>query len=103
MKVPCTFLLSLLYAFDVLSGENKFLERFNWTVVVTVSKWYDDLFQNWFYWYKSLNLHMDLVLVAEDTYMFNKYNNYSDINVFFFDLNQVMKFGKQPEIIEIFY
>ena len=42
----------------------------DWVVVVTVSEWYDDMFQNWYFWYEALNLKMKVILVAEDSYIY---------------------------------
>ena len=49
----------------------------DWITVVTVSKWYDDMFQNWLFWYEGLELNMKLVLIAEDQ---ETYLTYSDDN-----------------------
>ena len=51
---------------DTLTQSNK------WITVVTVSKWYEDMFINWWYWYNLLDLKMDVILVAEDSYIFQK-------------------------------
>ena len=60
----------------VLLGKSK-----DWVVVVTVSEWYDDMFQNWYFWYEALNLQMKVILVAEDSYIYEKYSNHSSLSV----------------------
>ena len=44
-----------------------------WTTVVTVSRWYDEIFQNWLTWYRMLDLDMNLVMIAEDQETYKKY------------------------------
>ena len=60
----------------------------DWVSMVTVSHWYDDLFQNWLQWFMNLQLEMDLILVAEDLFTFEKYFN-SSYNVLYFGMKQV--------------
>ena len=60
-----------------------------WTTVVTVSRWYDEIFQNWLTWYKMLDLNMNLVMIAEDQETYKKYSQESAINVMFFDMIDV--------------
>lgn len=46
-----------------------------WTVLVTVSYGFDDMFRNWWYWYSKLNLDADVVLLAEDMQTYRQYND----------------------------
>lgn len=43
--------------------------------MVTVTEAYDDLFQNWLFHFKSLQLDMELYVYAEDDYIYQKYKN----------------------------
>ena len=67
----------------VLLGKSK-----DWVVVVTVSEWYDDMFQNWYFWYEALNLQMKVILVAEDSYIHEKYSNHSLLSVVSYGVKQ---------------
>ena len=53
----------------------------NWTVVVTVSIGFDDMFSNWFAFYSKLNLDMNVILIAEDEQIYKKYTNVDGIDV----------------------
>ena len=53
----------------------------DWVVVVSVSKWYDDIFYNWLLWYKRLDLKMNTIVIAEDIATYEKYSNNSDFTV----------------------
>lgn len=55
----------------------------SWVVVVTVSHGFDDMFQNWLYWYRLLHLKMPVILIAEDEQTFKKYQVFDDIIVLF--------------------
>ena len=68
----------------VLLGKSK-----DWVVVVTVSEWYDDMFQNWYFWYEALNLKMKVILVAEDSYIYEKYSNHSSLSVVSYGVEQI--------------
>ena len=52
-----------------------------WITVVTVSKWYDDMFQNWLFWYNLLELDMRVILIAEDRITFEKYAKNKSLQV----------------------
>ena len=60
-----------------------------WVVVVTVSEWYDEIFQNWLIWYKSLDLGMETIVIAEDSFTYEKYNNSSDFTLLQFKMDEV--------------
>ena len=45
------------------------------TVVVSVSVGFDDMFRNWLYWYRELSIDATVVLLAEDTDTFDKYQD----------------------------
>ena len=53
----------------------------DWVVVISASHWYDDLLQNWIFWYSKLSLDMKVMLIAEDQYIFQKYSNDSFLEV----------------------
>lgn len=57
--------------------------------MVTVSEWYDELFQNWWAWYNVLELDMEIVMIAEDSATYDKYKNENSLNVFYFAGNEV--------------
>ena len=59
----------------VRSTVEKNAQSVDWVVVVTVTMGYDDIFQNWLYWFKKLSLNMKLVVVAEDDSVLQKYQN----------------------------
>ena len=73
-----------------ISGEKIKTNLDNWVVVVTVSEWYDDMFQNWYYWYENLTLDMKVILIAEDDFIFKKYRNNSSLVVLPLDLSKVV-------------
>ena len=60
-----------------------------WVVVVTVSEWYNDMFENWLFWYKKLNLDMEVILVAEDEFIRRKYSNDTMLSLISFDISPV--------------
>ena len=60
-----------------------------WVVLITASKWYSDMLDNWLFWYRKLSLDMNVVLIAEDIYIFEKYKNVADLTVHLFNANQV--------------
>lgn len=47
----------------------------SFTVVISVSTGFDDMFRNWLYWYRKLRIDNTVVLIAEDMETFNKYQN----------------------------
>ena len=61
----------------------------DWVVVVSVSEWYDDIFQNWLLWYKRLNLEMETIVIAEDQVTYEKYSNKSDFTTLHFEMDEV--------------
>lgn len=60
-----------------------------WVVVVSVSEWYDEIFQNWLFWYEILNLDMHTIVIAEDTATYEKYANFSAFTTMYFELEEV--------------
>ena len=64
----------------------------SWAVSVVVSKWYDELFQNWLYWFQRLSTNMTLILIAEDEFICQKYSNRSQIKVMSLNMNIVSFF-----------
>lgn len=73
----------------VRSTVEKNAQSVDWVVVVTVTMGYDDIFQNWLYWFKKLSLNMKLVVVAEDDSVLQKYQNQSLFTVISFDFPSV--------------
>jgi uncharacterized protein (TIGR01627 family) len=63
------------------NNKNAAVEVDNWTVVVTVSIGFDDMFSNWFAFYSKLNLDMNVILIAEDEQIYKKYINVDGIDV----------------------
>ena len=61
----------------------------DWVTLVTVSQWYDDMFQNWWFWYDQLNLGMKVIVIAEDSFILGKYSNHSSISLMYFGVEQV--------------
>ena len=61
----------------------------DWVVVVTVTMGYDDIFQNWLFWFKKLSSNMKLVVIAEDALVLQKYQNQSSFSVITFDFPSV--------------
>ena len=78
----------VFHLFTLMSLVNAFTNH-QWVVVVSVSEWYDEIFQNWLFWYKHLNLDMDMIVVAEDIATYEKYNNCSGFTTMYFDLDEV--------------
>ena len=76
--------------------------NYEWVTVVTVSKWYEEMFQNWWHWYKLLDLGMKTIVIAEDNYMYKKLSNNSEITLMYFDLEEV-RILKQYFIIRGIY
>jgi rhamnogalacturonan II specific xylosyltransferase len=63
------------------NNKNAAVEVDNWTVIVTVSIGFDDMFSNWFAFYSKLNLDMNVILIAEDEQIYKKYINVDGIDV----------------------
>ena len=61
----------------------------SWGVSVVVSEWYDDLFENWLYWFHKLSTNMMLILIAEDEFIYQKYSNSSLMEVISLNMNIV--------------
>ena len=61
----------------------------DWVVVVTVSDWYDDIFQNWLFWYKLLDLDLMTIVIAEDTKTYEKYKNNTGLKTIYFGMEEV--------------
>ena len=60
------------------------------------SKWYDDLFENWLYWYEKLDLDMEVILIPEDTFTMRKYSNHPSLSIAsmgIVDVNEVIQKG----------
>ena len=58
--------------------------------MVTVSRWYDEMFKNWWLWYKRLELGMETIVIAEDEWIFQKYQNESSFKLVYFAMEQVV-------------
>ena len=52
-----------------------------WTVLVSVSEGFADMFENWLYFYQLLGLDMPVLLVAEDQTTFDRYSSRQHITV----------------------
>ena len=52
-----------------------------WTVLVTVSRGFVELFDNWLRWYRRLELGMRVVLAAEDDETFQRYRGCADLEL----------------------
>ena len=70
----CIFVIIMMMQNKVATMKN---QDKTWVVVVTVSKWYEDIFQNWLYWYNKLSLDMKIILIAEDDFILEKYQNHT--------------------------
>ena len=57
---------------------------------MTVSEWYDEMFQNWWHWYKALNLKMKVVMIAEDDYIHRKYGKNSILDITVLKMSKVI-------------
>ena len=60
-----------------------------WAVSVVVSEWYNELFENWLYWYEQLSTNMTLIVIAEDEFIYQKYHNSSQLKVISLHMNNV--------------
>ena len=83
--------LSIIQLCSLLMQVNS-MKTHDWVVIVSVSEWYDDIFQNWLLWYNCLNLDMKTIVIAEDTVTYEKYKNYSDFTTLHFDMGNVSIF-----------
>ena len=88
VRFYCVFII-LLFMFPIV--ENTIVTK-EWVVVVSVSEWYDEIFQNWLLWYKRLNLEMETIVIAEDISTYKKYKNCSDFTTMHFELEKVRAF-----------
>tara|TARA_B110000090_G_scaffold7060_3_gene7369 strand:- start:28195 stop:32406 length:4212 start_codon:yes stop_codon:yes gene_type:complete len=61
------------------SSSNK--DAAEWTVLITLSAGFDDVFLNWWAFYSKLNLGMDVIMIAEDEQTYNKHINTPGIEV----------------------
>ena len=52
-----------------------------WTVMVTVSEGFDDMFTNWLFYYSKLQLNTSLLMIAEDSKTYKKYEDHPDFTV----------------------
>ena len=65
-----------------------------WVTVVSVSDWYDDVFQNWWFWYSLLDLKMPVIVIAEDEITFEKYKDNPSFKVIANSLKKLRKVHK---------
>ena len=79
----------LILILPSMSFVNAYLDGEKWVVVVTVSKWYDEIFQNWLIWYNLLDLKMETIVIAEDSFTYKKYANHSEFTVMRFEMEEV--------------
>ena len=52
-----------------------------WAVMVTVTESYDNFFQNWLTYFSKLDLDMDLIVYAEDDFIYDKYSNTTSFKI----------------------
>ena len=83
-----SFHLIIIQLFTSLIQVNSVV-TIDWVVVVSVSEWYDDIFQNWLLWYNGLSLGMKTIVIAEDTVTYDKYRNCSHFATLHFDMDKV--------------
>ena len=69
------FLFRNLWLIFTLDSDNR------WIVLVTVTESYDIFFQNWLVYFEKLELNLRLIVFAEDTYIYEKYKNRSNLTV----------------------
>ena len=65
-----------------------------WIVFVVVTKSYDIFFQNWKFHYEKLKLDMRLIVIAEDDFIYEKYQDQNDFTLIKSDYNQVCLISK---------
>jgi len=73
--------LILFASMSPINGKRSLKKGKDWVTIVTVSEWYDDMFQNWLNWYEKLELDMKVILIAEDQFIHNKYLNHTSSKV----------------------
>ena len=83
-----SFHLIIIQLFTSLIQVNSVV-TIDWVVVVSVSEWYDDIFQNWLLWYNRLSLGMATIVIAEDTVTYDKYRNCSHFTTLHFNMDKV--------------
>ena len=74
----------------------------DWVLMVSVSKAYDQFFQNWLIHFEKLKLDMKLFVFAEDEYIVKKYSNFTSFTLKNFQFSEVYKMfqiGKQTTAI----
>ena len=106
MKPEIQFLLLIFQAIFSVCFTNEILDDKEWVVMVTVSEWYDEMFQNWWLWYKRLDLKMETIVIAEDSKIYEKYQNQSDFKVLQFKIDEASKFSEtklSALIVYIYY
>ena len=86
-----SYTLPIIVSIGVIKTKN--LE--DWVVVVTVSDWYDDIFQNW---YKLLDLDMMMIVIAEDSKTYEKYKNSTYFETIYFDMEEVRFFNLMSKV-----
>ena len=86
----CIFVMIIMMENKVTTMKN---QDKTWVVVVTVSKWYDDIFQNWLYWYYKLSLDMKIFLIAEDDFILEKYQNHTLMTTIYWQ-HEMVRFCK---------
>jgi len=62
-----------------------------WSVCVTVTNGFHDMFNNWWFYYSKLHLNMNVIMIAEDQPTYGKYSSLPGIEVWkaqFEDLNE---------------
>ena len=62
-----------------------------WSVCVTVTNGFHDMFNNWWFYYSKLHLNMNVIMIAEDQPTYEKYSSLPGIEVWkaqFEDLNE---------------
>jgi hypothetical protein len=51
----------------------------SWAVVLTVSDGFDDMFKNWYSWFKNLKLHLEVIIIAKDHATFWRYSSLTGV------------------------
>ena len=69
---------------NVIPNEDNF-----WSIMVTVSSGFNDMFENWWYHYKKLNLTIPVYVVAEDSLTVTKYRDNTDFILLECDNNYI--------------
>ncbi len=71
--------------------------KMKWSVLVTVSSAFNDMFENWLHWYQWLALDMPIILIAEDEKTFQKYESNSILDT------RLSKFHVSPDNLSFDY